>query len=122
MSILQLLRISTYGMRRGTSKRQFFTLRTRPQEIPDSENGPILPSNQLVDEEMCPGYDPREYDAKSHLAELIALLGPPPRELLTLSEKNSQLEWPEAGKAADGKFHSNARDYFRGPYFDSEGM
>ncbi|KAJ5956297.1 hypothetical protein N7501_010576 [Penicillium viridicatum] len=41
------------------------------------------------------------YDPKSHLAEMIALLGPPPKEV--------------------GKSCKNAREVFGGPYFDEEG-
>lgn len=46
-----------------------------------------------------------EYDAKLHLAEMIALLGPPPKEFVT-----------DSGRQA-----KSAREHFGGPYFDSQG-
>lgn len=52
---------------------------------------------------------------------MIALLGPPPKKLIIDSEKNSQTPWPQAGHDQQGNNYYNARDYFGGPYFDTQG-
>lgn len=63
-----------------------------------------------------------EYRAKSHLAEMIALLGPPPKELLKRSNDISQHDWPQPVTTERGEACNNARDYFGGPFFNSECM
>ncbi|KKZ62330.1 hypothetical protein EMCG_00404 [[Emmonsia] crescens] len=50
------------------------------------------------------------YDTKAHLAEMIALLGPPPRELLAKSDDMAQHKWPNPVKNEAGKLCRNARD------------
>lgn len=61
------------------------------------------------------------YDAKAHLAEMIALLGPPPPELIARSYSLRDFQWPEAVKREDGKICENAEQYFDGPFFDANG-
>ena len=61
------------------------------------------------------------YDAKAHLAEMIALLGPPPKELLARSDAMAQQKWPEPFQNAAGKLSWNACQFFDGPFFDGEG-
>lgn len=61
------------------------------------------------------------YDSKAHLAEMIALLGPPPKKLLVMSDSTAQAEWSPAITDESGKIHKNNRDYFGGPFFDGEG-
>lgn len=60
-------------------------------------------------------------DTKAHLAEMIALLGPPPKELLEKSNAMSEQEWPDVLENEAGNLCRNARDFFGGPFFDGEG-
>lgn len=62
------------------------------------------------------------YAAKAHLAEMIGLLGPPPREFVAKAESMSCQTWPEPVKCEDGKTCTNAKEYFGGPFFDSDGL
>lgn len=61
------------------------------------------------------------YDAKSHLAEMIALLGPPPKVLLAKSKTMSEQKWPQPVANDTGKLCNSAREFFDGPFFDAEG-
>ncbi|PKY00270.1 protein kinase [Aspergillus campestris IBT 28561] len=61
------------------------------------------------------------YDAKSHLAEMIALLGPPPKELLAKSEAMSAHNWPQPVTNYTGELCNNAQEFFHGPFFNAEG-
>lgn len=61
------------------------------------------------------------YASKAHLAEMIALLGPPPKKLLVMSESMAQAEWSPTITDDSGKVYENNRDYFGGPFFDGEG-
>ncbi|KAK2855699.1 hypothetical protein FQN49_004934 [Arthroderma sp. PD_2] len=61
------------------------------------------------------------YDAKKHLAEMVALLGPPPPELVTRYHSMLGYKWPEAIKKEDGEICENAEQYFGGPFFDKDG-
>ncbi|KAJ9209278.1 hypothetical protein DTO166G4_9119 [Paecilomyces variotii] len=60
------------------------------------------------------------YDAKSHLAEMIALLGPPPKVLLAKSKTMSEQKWPQPVANDTGKLCNSAREFFDGPFFDAE--
>lgn len=61
------------------------------------------------------------YDAKSHLAEMIALLGPPPGALLTKSKAMSEHNWPQPVMNDTGALCNNAQEFFAGPFFNTEG-
>lgn len=61
------------------------------------------------------------YDAKSHLAEMIALLGPPPPELVARSHSIRGYKWPEPIKQGEGKICESSEQYFSGPFFDEDG-
>ncbi|KAJ5800387.1 uncharacterized protein N7518_002455 [Penicillium psychrosexuale] len=61
------------------------------------------------------------YDAKSHLAEMIALLGPPPKGVIERADHMSQVDYPTPIRIEAGKLSKNARELFGGPYFDEEG-
>ena len=61
------------------------------------------------------------YDSKAHLAEMIALFGPPPKKLLVMSDSMAQVEWSPAITDERGKIYKNNRDYFGGPFFDNKG-
>ncbi|PLN77917.1 kinase-like domain-containing protein [Aspergillus taichungensis] len=60
------------------------------------------------------------YYAKSHLAEMIALLGPPPRALLRKSQAISKHNWPQPVINDVGELCNNAQEFFGGPFFDAE--
>ena len=62
-----------------------------------------------------------QYDAKSHLGEMIALLGPPPSELLAKSKAMSKHKWPQPVTNNTGQVCNNAQEFFHGPFFDTEG-
>ncbi|KAH1384979.1 hypothetical protein KXW98_004469 [Aspergillus fumigatus] len=62
-----------------------------------------------------------QYEARSHLAEMIALLGPPPKELLARSKTMSDQNWPQPVLNDSGKLCNNAQEFFGGPFFDAEG-
>ncbi|GKZ22693.1 hypothetical protein AbraCBS73388_008862 [Aspergillus brasiliensis] len=47
------------------------------------------------------------YLAKAHLAEMIALLGPPPKKLLVMSDSMAQFEWSPAITDETGNFLYN---------------
>ncbi|KAK4867104.1 hypothetical protein LT330_007845 [Penicillium expansum] len=57
----------------------------------------------------------------SHLAEMIALLGPPPKEVIERADFMSQVEYDSTISIEIGKPCKNAREDFGGPYFDEEG-
>ncbi|KAK9235618.1 kinase-like domain-containing protein [Lipomyces kononenkoae] len=61
------------------------------------------------------------YDAKAHLAEIIALLGSPPPGLVARSHSMLGYKWPEPVKKEDGKVCESAEQYFGGPFFDEDG-
>ena len=62
------------------------------------------------------------YSAKSHLAEMIALLDPPRREFVAKAESMPCQKWPDPVKGEEGKTFTSAREYFGGPFFDSDGL
>ncbi|EGC45498.1 protein kinase [Histoplasma capsulatum var. duboisii H88] len=62
------------------------------------------------------------YAAKSHLAEMIGFLGPPPRELVEKARSMSGQQWPEPIKVEDDEICASAMEYFGGPFFDGDGM
>ncbi|QKX62035.1 uncharacterized protein TRUGW13939_09191 [Talaromyces rugulosus] len=63
----------------------------------------------------------RSYNAKAHLAEMIALLGPPPPEVLTRAREMLEHKWPVAvSKVPNGPRYDNAQDFFGGPFFDAD--
>ncbi|OGM45108.1 protein kinase domain protein [Aspergillus bombycis] len=62
-----------------------------------------------------------QYQAKAHLAEMIALLGPPPQELITRYRGLLDYQWPEPLTTMDGIVYKSSDQFFRGPFFDSDG-
>ncbi|TKA60481.1 hypothetical protein B0A49_05934, partial [Cryomyces minteri] len=60
------------------------------------------------------------YSAQAHLAEMIALLGPPPRELLERGREGRRWKWVPAIEDREGKLCERASDFYGGPFFDSE--
>ncbi|THC89084.1 hypothetical protein EYZ11_011473 [Aspergillus tanneri] len=71
--------------------------------------------HQIYDKQGC-------YDAKMHLAEMIALFGRPPSELIARSQSMLGYNWPEPVKRGDGQVCESAEQYFGGPFFDKHGI
>ena len=61
------------------------------------------------------------YSGRAHLAEMIALLGPPPMKLIEQESRWGNVKWKYAVQNADGKICHNTHEYYGGPFFDSEG-
>lgn len=70
-------------------------------------------SNALDDQGM--------YNPAAHLAEMIALLGPPPKELIAREKEGLKWNWAPAVQNAKGKLCTTASDWFGGPFFDNNG-
>ena len=64
----------------------------------------------------------RDYNAPSHLAEMIALLGPPPKEVIQRANYFSQHDFDYPITLEPGRSCKNIRELFSGPQFDEEGM
>jgi hypothetical protein len=79
--------------------------------------------NSLVSEELFQQvYDTNgHYNANSQLAEMIALLGPPPSALLRRPKAFLELNWPRPVTNDTGKLWHNVQELFGGPFFDTEG-
>lgn len=62
------------------------------------------------------------YDAKLHIAEMIALLGPPPPEVIQRYQYMREYSWPEPVRREDNRVCETAEEYFCGPFFDNTGI
>ena len=62
-----------------------------------------------------------KYNSQAHLAEIIALLGPPPRKLIDQERDRRTWKWGPAIENAEGKLCDSASTYYGGPFFDSRG-
>lgn len=62
------------------------------------------------------------YDAKLHVAEMIALLGPPPPEIIQRYQYMREYSRPEPVRQEDGRVCGTAEEYFDGPFFDGKGI
>jgi hypothetical protein len=65
--------------------------------------------------------DQGAYIIEAHLAEMIALLGPPPKVLVDREKAWSDVRWSRAFLNLEGKLCHTAREYYGGPFFDSNG-
>ncbi|PGH02550.1 CMGC/SRPK protein kinase [Blastomyces parvus] len=62
------------------------------------------------------------YDAKAHLAEMIALLGPPPQKLTARYRSMLDSKWAGPSvKGVDKELCRNAGEFSGGPFFDKDG-
>ena len=61
------------------------------------------------------------YTARAHLAEMIALLGPPPRKLIDQEKHWRDVPWDRSFPDPNGKWCNTARDCYGGPFLDSKG-
>ncbi|CAG8345334.1 unnamed protein product [Penicillium salamii] len=62
------------------------------------------------------------YSAKLHIAEMIALLGPPPPEVIQRYQYMREYSWPTPVRRGDGIVYETADEYFCGPFFDERGI
>lgn len=62
------------------------------------------------------------YDAKLHIAEMIALLGLPPPEVIQRYQYMREYSWPNPVRREDGRVCETAEEYFCGPFFDEKGI
>ena len=61
------------------------------------------------------------YTARAHLAEMIALLGPPPQKLIDQEKLWRDIPWDRSFPDTNGEWYNTARKYYGGPFFDSKG-
>lgn len=62
------------------------------------------------------------YDSKLHIAEMIALLGPPPPAIIQRYQDMREYSWPQHVRREDGRVCETAEEYFCGPFFDNNGI
>ena len=62
------------------------------------------------------------YNAKLHIAEMTALLGPPPPEVIQRYQYMREYSWPEPVRREDNRVCETAEEYFCGPFFDNNGI
>ncbi|KAJ5875930.1 uncharacterized protein N7529_001514 [Penicillium soppii] len=59
------------------------------------------------------------YDAKLHVAEMIALIGSPPPGVIQRYQYMRECSWPKPVRQEDGRVSQTAEEYFCGPFFDN---
>ena len=62
------------------------------------------------------------YDAKLHVAGMIALFGPPPPEVIQRYQYMREYSWPEPVRREDNRICETAEEYFGRPFFDNTGI
>lgn len=61
------------------------------------------------------------YSSLAHIAEMIALLGLPPKELIDREKEGLRWRFRPEVENSEGKLCGNASEFYGGPFFDSEG-
>lgn len=61
------------------------------------------------------------YDGRTHLAQMISLLGPPPQELIEREREYRDLEFEDAIPNPQGRIAKTVCEYWGGPFFDDNG-
>ncbi|KAF2671446.1 CMGC protein kinase [Microthyrium microscopicum] len=61
------------------------------------------------------------YSARHHLAEMIDIIGPIPRELIQREREMRHWRWAPEVLNSRGKPCNNAADFYGGPFFDDKG-
>lgn len=56
------------------------------------------------------------------MAEMVALLGPPPPEIMQRYQYMREYPWPEPVRRKDDRLCETAEEYFDGPFFDNNGI
>ncbi|PGH27362.1 CMGC/SRPK protein kinase [Polytolypa hystricis UAMH7299] len=62
-----------------------------------------------------------KYHPDAHLAEMIALLGPPPKDLVDREREGLKWNWEPPAHNDEGKLCSTASEFYGGPFFDENG-
>ncbi|KAJ6084465.1 protein kinase domain protein [Penicillium sp. IBT 16267x] len=62
------------------------------------------------------------YNAKLHIAKMIAYLGPPPIEVIQRYQYMRDYSWPEPVRREDGRVCETMEEYFCGPFFEDNGI
>ncbi|KAI9843776.1 MAG: hypothetical protein M1837_006137 [Sclerophora amabilis] len=76
----------------------------------------LLENRDLFTPRIQPG---RSYSPAAHLAEMIALLGPPPQTLIMNSARSArQWTWSPTITNPEGKLCERVEDYYGGPFWD----
>ncbi|KAI1905612.1 hypothetical protein LOZ52_006769 [Ophidiomyces ophidiicola] len=65
--------------------------------------------------------DKGNYHPAAHIAEMIALFGPPPKELLEREREGLSWKWTPAAHNEEGKLCNTASEWYGGPFFDEHG-
>ncbi|KFY29164.1 hypothetical protein V491_00162 [Pseudogymnoascus sp. VKM F-3775] len=83
----------------------------------------VLIWNLLENKDLFEGIhsDGGKYDCQKHLAQMIALLGPPPKEFLDREMEARSWKWEPPIENPDGRVCTSVNEYFGGPFFDSHG-
>jgi hypothetical protein len=63
-----------------------------------------------------------KYLAQNHIAKMIALLGPPPKELLQRELEMRRWNFAPAVVNDDNTSCHKAYQYYKGPFFDDKGI
>jgi hypothetical protein len=64
----------------------------------------------------------RKYLAQNHLAQMIALLGMPPQELLARELEMRRWNFAPAIENDEGKLCHKVYQFYKGPFFGNEGI
>ena len=62
-----------------------------------------------------------KYNCRKHIAQMIAFLGYPPKELLDREREARNWKWKPPIQNSEGKICTSVNDCFGGPFFDSHG-
>jgi len=61
------------------------------------------------------------YSGRAHVAEMIALLGKPPKQMLDREKLWKDIGWEHAFRNSTGKLCVTPQEYYEGPFFSDEG-
>ncbi|KAI1154449.1 putative serine/threonine-protein kinase [Nemania diffusa] len=87
----------------------------------DIWNFGIMVWDLLAGRELFQDRRNHSYSAQHHLAEMIALLGPPPKSLVVRERNMRHWRWSPEVRNHEGKLCNNAADFFGGPFFSDDG-
>ena len=59
--------------------------------------------------------------ARNHLGQMIALLGPPPKELIMREQRMRNWNFAPAIENDENKLCHKANHFYHGPFFDTQG-
>ena len=62
------------------------------------------------------------YTAQAHLAEMIAIHGPPPQKLIDEERQWRDIPRERSFPSPGGTWCTTAREYYGGPFFDKKGI